>query len=202
MMGIKQVAKKDSRGFTIVELMISTMVFSVIVVIVSGVIVRLSQQYYGGLSRSRTQEVARTIAEEIAKGIQYSRDTPTEAVSTDPAVSGWCIGANSYAYVLGQKVSSANGGLVRSSGCDTITGPPSVAPGSGNVQMLADNMRLSNLEINKDPSNEYFEVVVRVALGDDDQLTNPTDTDANCKLDAGRQFCAASEYKIIVVRRL
>lgn len=192
--------KRNSRGFTILELMISTMVFSTIVLLVTGVIVSLSRQYYGGLSRARTQEVARTIAEEIAKNIQYSRSTPQNI--SNASAMGWCIGANRYAYLLGQEVNGSMGGIVRSTGCDTITSAPNAVAGTGDVQMLSDRMRLSNLEILSDPSNEYYQVVVRVALGEDNQLNNPNGTDASCILQDGSEFCAVSEYRIIVVRRL
>ena len=191
----------NNKGFTIIELMISTIVFSVIIMLVTGVIVRLSKQYYSGLSRSRTQEVARTVAEEIAKGIQYSNTTPKD-VSNPSQANGWCIGTSRYAYVSGEQVNGSSGGLVRSPGCDAITSPPDASASPGSVQMLSERMRISNLTITSDPANEFYQIVVRVALGDDEQLNNPVGPNASCKYERGNEFCAVSEYKMIVVRRL
>jgi hypothetical protein len=45
-------------------------------------------------------------------------------------------------------------------------------------------------------------VQVRVIYGDDDLLSNPTAANANCKSQAGSQFCAVSDLTTVVVKRV
>ncbi len=189
-----------SRGFTILEFMIATTVFSTMLLIASSAIIGVSRQFYKGLIVSRTQEVARTITEELAANIQYSASKPYQ-MGDEGSVKSWCVADRRYSYVLDQKVTDSNGGLVRLTSCTTnLTGTFKADANNGDVEMVGENMRLANLEILTDSTQKVWSFKVRVVYGDDDLLD---ETHSSCKAGiAGTEFCAVSEQFITVVRRL
>lgn len=62
----------SQRGFTIVELMISTVIFSLILLGASAAIVQIGKKYSKGITYARTQEVARSTVDEIAQSLQFT----------------------------------------------------------------------------------------------------------------------------------
>jgi len=66
--------KTSSRedGFTIIELMLSTVVFSIVLLMCMAGILQITRLYYRGVTQSSTQEVARTITNEISEAVQFS----------------------------------------------------------------------------------------------------------------------------------
>ncbi len=59
------------RGFTIVELMIATLVFSVILTVVTMGVISFSNRYYKGVHASTTQNTTRNIMDTITQAIQF-----------------------------------------------------------------------------------------------------------------------------------
>lgn len=113
----------NSKGFTIIELMISTVIFSIMLVLCLAGIVQVSRAYYKGVTHSRTQESARLLMDEITQAIQLSGSTisylsPVDGfniVVTGPEVDSGkvtegtgviCAGNKQYTYALDRKVSS------------------------------------------------------------------------------------------------
>lgn len=209
-----------SKGFTILELLIAVVVFSIMLLIVSTTVLALTRQFYKGLIKSRTQQVARTIIEELATNIQFSSTEPT-FLGTNGEVEGWCIADRRYLVVKHKQLGTdpatqSRGVLVRGGGCSDAL-PSSIGPGPGNVELIGENMRLANLEIRPDNSGEVWEVKVNVVYGGDDLVCDPNaagDCDSNstssnltaqelmCKLKAGSQFCANAPFEATVARRL
>lgn len=64
--------KQNQKGFTIVELLIATSIFTTIVLLVTVGIVTMGRRYYKGLTTVRTQEAARSIESDISQMIQVS----------------------------------------------------------------------------------------------------------------------------------
>ncbi len=67
-----RMAAKSQDGFTIVELMIATAVFATVLLLCTFGLLQVGRVYYKGITSSRTQEVARTLMEDIAQAIQFS----------------------------------------------------------------------------------------------------------------------------------
>lgn len=65
----KEKTIKNTAGFTIVELMIATVVFSVILILITTGIIQIGKAYYKGIIGSRTQETARKITDEVGRSI-------------------------------------------------------------------------------------------------------------------------------------
>ena len=201
-------ATGDSRGFTIIELMIATLVFSVILLAVTVGIIQITRVYYKGINEANTQDTARNVMDTISQAIQFSgSDVYATQASAPGASTSFCVGNQQFSYKLGYQLVGGSPGTNQTtkalwqsttSGC---TGNPAAA--ASGLELLGDKMRLANLtvsEVNGDPN--IWKISVRVVFGDDDLLNNPTGTNASCKGNAGQQFCSVSELTTTVVKRV
>jgi prepilin-type N-terminal cleavage/methylation domain-containing protein len=216
------VNQQKSAGFTIIELLIATAVFSVLMVVVTTGIISFSRQYYRGVVTSNTQNTARNIMSEIVQGIQFGSNVQI-GLSDGSGTEGFCIDDKLYSYVIGQQVRDSapkpslhqdfHGFVVdnTNSGC-SLTPVPLLVPAtaaltSGQRELLGDRMRLSALDITTDDSVTY-KVHVRIMYGEDDLLSptvpaTPTSWDKEaCATDAGSQYCAVTDLTTIVQKRL
>lgn len=215
---------KRSAGFTIMELMIATVVFSVVLLLVTAGILQISRVYYKGITESTTQNTARNIIDTISQGIQFSGSEVELTTGTDPGKDySFCIGNKQYTYRLGSQVmnnpsssdqswhalverrinGSCSGATTQSLNQQTVTGR----------DLVGQRMRLAKLSVENLEANRY-RVTVRVVYGDADLLrspSNPSDPvetaamrpDAVCQsVSAGTQFCASSELSTVVVKRV
>jgi prepilin-type N-terminal cleavage/methylation domain-containing protein len=223
---MKTMNKHNQKGFTLVELMIATSVFSIVLLIATTSIVRIGRLYYKGITQSRTQEVARSISEDISKSIQLSAGNVIDG-NTLPVGSkfnGYCIGDLIYAYNPNTPVSSAPGKygvktkqISVADPCNSTTANSAI---SGGKELLGSNMRVLNFEVLTKPRNQY-DVNVRIAYAseednallshykDDGSPNNPATVDttdakqANCKTGIpGSSFCAVSVLDTTVKKRL
>lgn len=212
-MNKRKLHSKESRskGFTILELMIATMIFAVVLLLVTAGILQIARVYYKGITEASTQNTARNIIDTVSQAIQFSGGevigTPNNPEpSTDHA---FCIGNQQFTYRLGWQVEDkdldANNNqirhaLVQRSAADCT--PQNLA---GNVEgrdLMGEHMRLSKLSVENIAPNLY-KIQVKVVYGDNDLLNDPTGSDASCRAErAGTQFCAVSELSTIVVKRV
>lgn len=218
---------KRQNGFTIIELMIATVTFSLVLIMCTAGIVQIGRLYYKGLISQRTQEAARSITDEISQSIQLNGGKIT------PTVAGgkiFCIGDQRYSYRLGVQV---DGGTthafvlenktcaVNDNTADDIV-HASYAPTSPYRTFVPSKMRLANLVVRDiGLGNDLYEVKVRIVYGDNDLLcsaavsgscTNNTpltnaqilaNRDLACKSQrTGGQFCAFSELSTTVQKRI
>lgn len=63
---------KTRKGFTIIELMISTVVFSLVLLAASAAITQVGKKYARGVTFARTNEVSRSIVEDISQSLQFT----------------------------------------------------------------------------------------------------------------------------------
>lgn len=223
--------QRRQSGFTIVELMIATVVFSVLLMTFAGAIIQIGRLYYKGVTSARTQEVARTTLNEIAQAIQFDPGTVTPTTvdtldNTGANTKAICINTKLYSYRIGQQRVDDKHGLVVEdipSGCQGTTAKPLTGTVTGD-EVLGDKMRLAKFEVvripNADPDVSAYRVTLRVVYGDDDLVCSPSvgncsstnimdanaialASDLSCKnIKSGTQFCSASELSTIVERRL
>lgn len=186
-----------SAGFTIVELMIATMVFSTILVAISVGVIYFTKSYYKGVHESATQNAARGAAESIAKAIQFGGSgTDVNQGTYKDGKNFICVGGYVFVYELGKTYKagvSGSGGLYmqtqESGDCDADReNAPSAAEKS--KQLLGDNMRVSYLAA---PRYDAYSVTVTIAYGDgDDLFTATSGRDISCKSGAGSEYCAVA----------
>jgi type II secretory pathway pseudopilin PulG len=205
---MKHIARAGMRfkeaGFTIVELIIATLIFSVILLLLTAGIIQITHSYYKGVIETNTQNVARNIVESIGQAMQFSKGTVQESCAggscdilnpCNPAgscTSGVvCEGNISFSYILSKQLtdSSSPGPTQTNSAMrqNAISDTGSCLYGTDfqtttGTEMLSPNMRLTKLTvqcvnpdlINNQCPSRLYRIDARVVYGDDDLLCSPS----------------------------
>jgi prepilin-type N-terminal cleavage/methylation domain-containing protein len=208
-------------GFTILELMIASSIFAVILLVLAVGVIRVTNDYYKGINSSKTQANARSIITELTQAIQFGKNITITQVDKGTNIGGVCVDNTLYSFQLGQQViddspkSSLHQGyhaLVVTTGSDCRNTKPSIPPNSdplpaGQRELVGERIRLNALTVT--PTKGVYIIRVRLVYGDDDLLTptvsDSTDwanTDEGCLSGAGSQFCAASDLTTNIGQRL
>jgi prepilin-type N-terminal cleavage/methylation domain-containing protein len=197
-------------GFTIVELIIATAVFSVILLICASGIIVIGKLFYKGIISTATQEVARSAIDDIKEDFELSGGYFV-AIPPSSGYEGFCIGSHLYSYKIDQKINLDGTGhalVVRDyPSCDTS---PPVAPDNFTTsppavqaqwrELLGANMRLGAFIVTPNsairPSG--LAIDINVISGDDDLIS----VFGTCKGGGGSQFCANAPLSAYATRRL
>jgi prepilin-type N-terminal cleavage/methylation domain-containing protein len=136
---------KKQAGFTIIELLFATVVFSVLLIIMLVAFMRIGDLFYKGVSMSKTQEDARNVVQSVSDDLQF-----TKSALQNPS-GRYCIGVHRYLYNLGVQVdpSSGNYGIQRDNQgtiCPTAAMSPCTTV-SGCTNMLDTNMQVNLFNI-------------------------------------------------------
>lgn len=213
-------------GFTIVELLVATAIFSTIMLVMMVAILQFSRAYYRGITNSTTQTTARAIVDEVSQAIQFSGSDVMTLANTV------CVGTSQYdskpyAQLDG---SSATHGLYATPRNGTCTAKPNFVTGSADPkqnsrELLGPNMRLVKFNV-QPASAQVYTINVKIANGDDDLLCNPGASGSDGKNDCnsglndnnhkslikngnikcrpitGSQFCSVVELNVSVQKRI
>jgi prepilin-type N-terminal cleavage/methylation domain-containing protein len=207
--------KQQQGGFTIIELMIATLVFSIIMVICLSAFLRVGQLYYKGIYLSKTQEAARNISDEVVSQLRLNGGSPTLNPGTPingHTVYFFCINNERYSFMSGNEVhtdaeSDTNFGLVRDDHSPTqpCLSPTDQAFSSNHAELLGDFMRVVAVGTSPGQSDVLFTPAtinshilwtlhLHIDFGDDDLLDNPAASSATCQGPLiGSQFCATTD---------
>jgi prepilin-type N-terminal cleavage/methylation domain-containing protein len=177
--------RTNQKGFTIIELLIATVVFSIVLLMLAGAIIQIGRLYTKGLTGAHTQQATRNLVNGIASSIQLTSGSIKMDI-TAPGGSnslGVCIGSLRYSYMVGQQVKSQSSTPVHGvmldetpGGCteaQTVDDPAAVLTGN---ELLGDNMRLAYLEVSSSDGKSYV-VDARVVY---DGGNGGTDSDLLC----------------------
>jgi prepilin-type N-terminal cleavage/methylation domain-containing protein len=211
-------------GFTIVELMIATAVFSVILVLCATGIVQVGRMFYKGSIIDRTQDTARQVADDISQAIQFG-PVATNFYQTGTAsfpygagnitVHSLCLGTVRYSFSVDRSLGSSD--LVNQVrhvlwkdhiAIDTACTPLNIgqaAPTGSSVdglELLGDNMRLPTLTVPNTPGRGLWNISLVVSYGDFDTFVGGSNFSQCISTNGGGQFCAASIINTHVVKRL
>lgn len=211
------VKSRDEKAFTIVELLIATSVFSVVLLVALAGFLQIGHLFYKGVSTTQTATVANQIFSDISGNFHNSGNI--SSLQSANGYTYYCLGGNRYTLNIGFEVHSSdapdhlspsqggNFGLLKdslpgSSGCatpcDDISGipcPPGAVKFNNPSELLGNQMRLSALNIQPDTSisPNYYSISIVVAYGDTDLLDNPSSSSAACKNNtAGTQYCSVT----------
>jgi prepilin-type N-terminal cleavage/methylation domain-containing protein len=203
----------SNKGFTIIELMIATTVFSVILLIVSATMLQIARFYQKGVTNSKTQEATRNIIDDIGGKLQFNAGS-FQTNSSGP-ITSICIDKTRYNYMLNTMVSETAGTRkgphaiwqdTDPGGCPTIpqlifmsfAGPPT----AGGRELVPRNMRVVEFNI-PPPSGDLFTISLHLMAGDDDGIVNPAGTPpTGCKSNvSGGQYCANVKLETTVNKR-
>jgi prepilin-type N-terminal cleavage/methylation domain-containing protein len=218
--------RDQRRGFTIVELLIATLVFSIVLLLITTGVIEMTSAFLKGVNSSNTQSAATSVVNTIAQAIQFDGGTVTPTSSYSPGQSNFfCVGDTQFSYRLGYELVGSGTlatdqtyhSLVEStlSGCSASSVPQNMSSGINGVtgrELLSPFMRLSNLSVTLKSSTggvDVYQITVRLVYGADNLLhspsgsTNgPTAADAACIGNTGEQFCSESQLSTIVVKRV
>ena len=167
---------KQQTGFTIVELMVATAVFSMVLMVILFGVLSFSRAYYSGVNKATTQNTARAIVNDVAESIQFSGENITTTPMAQSAGTKYyfCAGGASYYYVLGNLYdggtpSAVNPGLYEEpGGCSAI-----FSSSTNGKELLAPNLRITYLSLEQSPTNpRLFTIGLGLAYGESDLLCN------------------------------
>ena len=151
-------------GFTIVELLIATTVFSVVLIGLVSAVLYISETFISGSVRSQTQSTARSIEQKISQEIQLG-STVTPATSNGSFV---CIGDNKYSYTLNKELdtgsSSSAAPLVVQNVSNCGTGTETITPGPS-TELLGNHMRLGKFDV-EFLGNGLYSIDIIIGYGD------------------------------------
>lgn len=203
-------------GFTVLELMVATTIFAIILLVLTAGVMSFSRDYFASITRGNTQTVARSIIDDITKTIQFGQTVPT--IVNQGKTTILCLDNVEYLFATGYQVSDANDlpkhqskyGLIKRlapAGCP-ITPNMDITKNSFTLntatdhELLGKHMRISELLAPAVGSNTYT-VTVRVANGDDDLFSGtPAWASIVCKDGSGSQFCAIADLTTTVQQRI
>ncbi|SRR5258708_4743726 len=215
--------KSKQAGLTVLELMIASSVFAVILLVIAVGVLSFSNDYYKGITSSKTQGTARLAMAQLTQAIQFSKQL--YFVSGTPA----CISTENQAFVFGldKQVSTSpaagnhqgNHALIAVPGTSCsggIPGPASTAIGglggvgspatlpTGYQELLGQHMRLAILQVTNVPgAGKVYAVHIKIVYGDDDLLTSAVSSTMTCVGGmAGFQFCGVSDLSTTIGQRL
>lgn len=204
-------------GFTIVELMIATMVFSVILTVITMGVISFSNRYYKGVHASTVQNTTRAIMDNITQGIQFG----TATVTPSSGNNFFCAGGSVFMFDANGVMFTGSSGQRGVYVTPKTIDPCQNQPMTGGRQLLGNRMRVTFLSVSKLPGfRDMYQVRLAVAYGDDDVLCAPslpqgclvtasyTSTnfinrpDVACKPGNGSQYCAVSRLTANVEKRV
>lgn len=218
-------------GFTIVELMIATSIFAIILLVISFAALAIGRNFYKGVTSSRAQEAARSTMDNIIRPLEFTGVDKTENITGSGSGRGgaYCVGTVRFTFVIDRQVSDVNDPLGKHKqkhalwqdkpktplpckGVDLELDNPSLDPlalGTEGKELAPSGMRLTDLQINN-IATRYYSVKIGVIAGDDEIIervsaNNPTGDPSKfqCMDSAkGGQFCAAAALATTVYRRV
>lgn len=212
------------RGFTIIELMVATLVFSLVLLICLTALMSIGRSYYKGVTVAKVQNTARQLVDEISQGIQLSSQSvmasngpagPQVDASSDPT-GIFCIGFKRYTYAIDREVNSQPSSNVNDKQIktailrDNLQTPCTSATTKADLNLasnsatsiLGENMRISRLEIKPISSDGMlWNIAVTVVYGKTD-LLEVANGRTVCKPNIGKEFCGFSEIVTNVKRRM
>jgi len=218
--------RANGQGFTIVELLIATAVFTVVLLVAQTSFVRIGHLFYKGVSITQTQDVMDHLFQDISGNFQAAANVGGSQDSSSGGYDYYCIGGTRYTYRINHEITdtgstdhspSGNFGILK----DTLPGStgacatPCADTGAGTcpsgtvklnnpVELLGDKMRVEKFDINQSTTtSNLYNISIVIAYGNDDTLTysNPSDySTVSCQGDVQNNFCAVSRINTAVYK--
>ncbi len=164
---------KNNKGFTIVELIIATSVFSTILIVIMFSFMYISHAYIKGSVNSLTQETARNVLKEISQQIELSNSSPNQSSSGDDVII--CVGNTQYHAYLNSEIGNPNG-----NGKALIEGTCPTGSNTLNKELLSNKMRVGNISVSKSGvSGNLWHISLLIGYGDDASLHPVKDQNNN-----------------------
>lgn len=209
-------AKRTTRqtGFTIVELLVATAVFSAVLLVFLTALIRISELFYKGVSMSDTQEAARNVIQDISDDLQFYQQKPVIGSNY------FCVGIHRYSYNTGIKVGiGGNHGITReiiNGGCPSLaTQPVNYSKGE---ELLDPGMQLNRFYLSS-CANGLCQIEIHLVFYGDDNRVFASNSpgyvndihspsynadkapDAECSgAPSSSQFCAVADFQSTILQ--
>lgn len=206
--------KINKKGFTIIELLIATTIFSIILLVATTGIIRIGNLYYKNITSSRTQDAIRAINSELTSTLQFGNNNKSVEQTNGSGGTYFCLDDVRYTYYINKKFETngdSNSGLIS----QKLNSGQACNGGSvgETKQMLGNNMRLLQFSLQRLGSGDLWNVKLKISYGDSDLLdpgagnissTSQSETATfNCRSGvAGSSFCATAQLDTTVKKRL
>jgi len=208
--GLGSDSKTFNQGFTLVELLIATTIFSVILLLAANGIVYVGRLYQKGTNGALVQEVTRSAIDEIKNDFELSSGTYKKLTDAGNA-KGFCIGDNLYSYKLNTRIPADGNGhafVVRQEpNCSTNINPqPDDISGAPNPtypwrELLGPNMQLQSDPVTDPSGSKAINIRITVISAENDLIEDSGPSKGLCKPGFGSQFCASSSVSTYAVKR-
>lgn len=132
----------NTKGFTIVELLIATSIFTLVLVFTIIAIFDFSHRYYKSVNSSVTQESARTVLGDVTQAIEFSGSQVLAAPVPVGNINAWCVGTVQFNYRLFSPESSTNDTLWESPDTNAGTCSPELPNTPGSSELLGANLQV------------------------------------------------------------
>lgn len=221
LLSLRQPASESNTesGFTIVELMVASLIFSVVLIVITVGVIQFTNGYYRGINTTNTQTTAQAAIDYISQSAQFSSG------GTAVGASGYfCAGGKVFVYSPGKQFlgtpSLADKGLYMMDNTAATCADPGVV--SGGKELLGKNMRVIQVSVTAPTAPKYLsQVKLMIAYGDSDLLCAPTSSpgscasgaatlgdpaltasDVVCKSQVGSQWCSIANLTAVAQQRL
>ena len=204
--------KINNQGFTIIELLIATVVFSSILLIATIGIIYISKTYVEGQVVIKNQDNTQAILQNLSSAIKFDDNSNHNIVL--PMLNSashnyfFCVGNYEYIYSLNQLFNdrSTSVGLSQLPNNNSpICSYPTVLTGAR--QLLSQNERIGELNITS--SSNIYDITLNIAYGNDSVLqtlgstASPPSYQYRCTISAfSISLCAVSSLSTIVTPRI
>jgi prepilin-type N-terminal cleavage/methylation domain-containing protein len=195
------VNKNKQSGFTLVELMIATSVFAVVITIGMYGFIQINRFYTRSLTIIRTQDSARNLMMDIANQFQLTSGIYQDAVTEGALQSGEeivCVGNKSYVY----KINTIEDPKNNNHAITSYDINPNTCPDTGTnpVYLLRPGVRIIQLDITpypNDTTGPLFNITVALLYAPDDNSSiNSAGTDlVDTKNDKNGDISHISEWR-------
>ncbi len=167
--------KIKKNGFTIVELMIATAVFSLALLVLAVSLLTINHQYFKGISQGNVQTAASNILNNVTSAVEFSNGSYIGKYNSSNYQGYFCVGHTEFLYQL-YKIDNnlAVNPLTEINNCIGLTSNLLKACSVSNCQysgLLGSNMQLLNFQITSiDSSLHLFKINLDIAFSSKDQL--------------------------------
>lgn len=217
------------RGFTVIELMIATSVFSVILLVCAVGLITVGRYFYKGVTSARTQAAARDALDKIVVPIKIGKANIIQSAASYSGVGikSICVDNKRFSYLVDSQVDAAatfdvanhksKHALWQDIANDAVAcvptnlsiDNPSATPGaegSDGSELIPPRMRLGALRLvsGQPISTQSWTINIQVAAGEDDILERDASNNiTGCKsITVGGQFCAVASLQTNAYERI
>lgn len=203
----------NQRGFTLVELLLATAVFSIALVAITAAIIQLFKAYQSGISIRKTQSTARVISEELTRQARASYAIAGDSAITNQSVcfffpadkvqaDGQDTADAARYYVNNEKLFKINKKVTFSSGNPTCD--PALFTGGTETQISDDEITIKEFK-GGSSTEQMMELVMKVGTtttlaGEIENRTgDPANPDWQCL--PGYEYCSMTTINKSVMAR-